>query len=75
MIQDLSANKRYIFFDINNGYPASEKIFYECQKCKDILPSTPKESVICKCKNISIDVDYGRVSVKDPLQFKIFSKE
>jgi hypothetical protein len=55
----------YYQFDPASGYPAGNGMFYECLGCNDILPSLPKVSIICTCKNISIDVDYGRISIKN----------
>jgi hypothetical protein len=65
-------NKIFIPFDASKGYPAGNGIYYECLKCSNIIPSLPTDSVSCQCGNISIDTDYGRVSVKDPEQMRIF---
>jgi hypothetical protein len=65
--------RNYHQFDPASGYPAGENFFYECLKCGEILPSLPKDSIMCSCKNIAIDVDYGRVSIKDNKLVKLFS--
>lgn len=59
-------------FDPAKGYPASKSIFYECGLCGDYISSQPDISVRCKCRNIVIDADAGRVSVKNEEQFKVF---
>lgn len=52
-------------FDPRNGYPAGEHIAYQCLRCGARVPSRPVEFAACDCGNIKIDVDGGRVSVKD----------
>ena len=65
--------KQYIAFDPPEGYPAGRGIFYECCKCGDDLPSAPVGGVACSCRNVVVDGDAGRVSVKNDEQLKIFS--
>jgi hypothetical protein len=62
-------------FDPAFGYPAASHIFYECLRCGDISPSRPDRSIYCKCRNLAIDIDYGRVSVEDHSLFKIFTEK
>lgn len=62
----------YMPFDPAMGYPASKSIYYECGLCGDYIPSKPDRSIRCNCRNIVIDVDAGRVSVKNEEQFKVF---
>jgi len=57
--------KQYIEFDPDQGYPQDDGLFYECQKCHKILPSMPEDNVWCDCYNLCIDVDAGRLAVKD----------
>jgi hypothetical protein len=68
----LNTAKRYLAFDASKGYPAGARIRYECARCGDILESLPEHAVACKCRNVIVDSDAGRVSVKDPDQFLIF---
>ncbi len=65
--------KTYVSVDPARGYPAGANLSYECGVCGDVLPSMPPHAVACKCRNVIVDVDAGRVSVKDPTKFKIFS--
>ena len=67
--------RKYIEFDSRNGYPGGDRIYYECMKCRDYIPSIPDDNVCCQCRNICIDVDAGRVSIKDEKSFKVFSEE
>ncbi len=67
--------KKYIDFNPNSGYPAGEKVFFECLECGDNMHSLPSDNMMCKCRNIRIDVDYGRISVKDHLKMKAYYKE
>ncbi len=66
--------KDYIPFDntLGKGYPTGKKLFYECVKCGDILPSLPKDCISCSCRNIRIDVFAGRLVVENHNFFKIF---
>ena len=47
------------------GWPAGSDIFYKCEICGDIIPSLPDGSVLCSCRNMWLDVDYGRFGGKD----------
>lgn len=65
--------KHYIQFDPNEGYPASRELFYECLRCGEIVPSLPPDSAHCKCRNIMIDTDYGRIKIQDHSQTRLYS--
>jgi hypothetical protein len=71
----MSEEKKYINFDLAKGYPAGDKIQYECVNCGDILLSIPMNSMACKCRNIIVDVDAGRVTVKDGNKFRTYIVE
>ena len=60
-------------FDPSKGYPAGDSIQYECLACGDRLPSMPKQSLACRCRNIVVDVDAGRVAIRDKNNFKAYS--
>lgn len=74
-MSDTGKKRFYQLFNLKSGYPARDNLFYECSKCGDILPSLPKHSLFCSCRNISIDIDYGRISIKEHNQVKLFSEE
>src|SRR4051812_10984200 len=63
----------YRTFDPKTGYPAGADLFYECQKCGGSISSQPAKSMACKCRNITIDVEAGRISVQDQAHVKLFS--
>ena len=65
-------NRKYVSFNPDSGYPAGENMYYECLGCGEVFSSMPDDSVVCSCRNLAIDIDYGRVSVKDHNKLKIF---
>jgi hypothetical protein len=52
-----------------------ENIFYKCNLCQSIFPSTPKDNVSCSCGNISIDKDLNRLFVEDYSNFIILKRK
>jgi hypothetical protein len=71
----MEKKRTYCSFDPQKGYPAGKNLYYECTKCGGVVSSLPEDSVSCGCRNICIDVDYGRVAVKDHQFMKVFSEE
>ena len=67
--------KNYIQFDPATGYPAGSSVYYECTECGELLPSLPAYAVACKCRNIVVDADAGRVSVRKPEMFRAFESD
>lgn len=65
-------NKTYVEVNHSAGYPIGDSVFYECGKCGEELSSNPPHAIACKCRNIVVDTDAGRISVKDESQFKVF---
>jgi len=65
--------KTYHAFNPSSGYPAGSNLFYECLRCGEVVPSRPPDSTHCMCRNIMIDVDYGRIKIQDHAQVKLFS--
>jgi len=66
------SERQYIEFDPGLGYPTGENVYYECLNCKMSIPSIPKVSLGCLCKNILIDLEYGRLSIKDHEKFEAY---
>jgi hypothetical protein len=64
--------RRYLDFDPRSGYPAGRDVFFDCVRCGTVLPSMPLDSMACKCGNVRIDVDYGRIGVTDHELLKAF---
>lgn len=69
--------KRRIYKTINpnRSYPAGKRVFYECGVCGDVLPSWPDESVHCRCWNIRIDADAGRLAIRDHAHARCFCEQ
>ena len=59
-------------FDPATGYPAGPAIHYECDRCGNSVPSMPVNADACRCGNITVDGDAGRVSVKDPTSMRAY---
>lgn len=51
--------------DHSAGYPRAAGIWFECTICGVRLKSDPPSSVACMCRNIIVDVDAGRIAIKD----------
>lgn len=64
----MSKNKLMII-DLNHAVGAtltvSDRTFYQCINCWNILLSNPTDNTRCVCGNVSIDVDTGRAGAKD----------
>jgi hypothetical protein len=54
--------------------PRGKDNFYRCGICEDYISSQPKNSIGCKCHNISIDVDYIHLFVRDFAKFTVVRK-
>jgi len=67
------SDKKYLILNSLAGYRAGEAICYECIICGGTLKSMPEHSVACKCRNIIIDVDAGRIAVKDSSKFRAYT--
>lgn len=50
-------------------------IFYRCEKCGEMIHSVPKNNIGCKCGNIFIDVDYGRLAIDDYSKFIVLKED
>jgi hypothetical protein len=57
-------NQEPVDFRPSDGYPAGPDLYYKCLQCGILVPSFPTENIGCECRNIFIDVESGRVSVK-----------
>ena len=72
-MKEQGSHRLYFGFSPTSGYPAQDNVYYECLKCGDVVPSRPSDSIHCKCRNIMIDVDYGRIKIQEPAQVRMFS--
>lgn len=66
---------RFKNFNPSVGFPAGEKLRYECGICGDMVLSMPTNAAACKCSNIIVDADAGRISVKDETRIKVYEIE
>jgi len=65
---------KLLHFDPKKGYPVGSNLFYRCKSCGDVIPSQPTVSLGCKCRNIFIDIDYARISVKRDRDIELLEK-
>ena len=66
---------KLFLFDPSKGYPVGSQLFYHCKTCDTIVPSQPPDSMGCKCRNVFIDVDYARVSIKRDRDVELLKKD
>lgn len=64
--------RKYLSADFSRGYPVGEKIMYECLSCGAAVSSLPNNAASCECRNIIVDVDAGRVAVKEAGAIRAF---
>jgi hypothetical protein len=62
----------YIEHDFQKGWPAGPDIFYRCERCGDLLPST--EYGECSCRNVYVDIDAGRAGAADESKVRLMKK-
>lgn len=53
-------------FNPQASNPIGPGIFYECRSCGDRLDSGASHAIACRCRNLILDIDAGRISVKNP---------
>lgn len=56
------------------GYPVGPHRFYKCLICSEVLPSRPKDSMQCRCGNVFIDVDAGRMGARDESKIRLLEE-
>ena len=66
--------RQYVSFDPKHGSPVGDDLFDECAKCGDLLPSLPPHTIGCRCGNILIDSDAGRLSILDHSAARLFRR-
>lgn len=44
-------------FDPAGGYPAGDRIYFECTLCGDVIGSQPLDAAECSCGNLVVDAD------------------
>jgi|GEM_PF-2126896 len=51
--------------------PRGADLYYRCRACQGSISSQPADSVGCACGNVSIEVDYHRLVVRDFGRFEV----
>ncbi len=67
--------RKYLSFDPAEACPAGRRLRYECLMCSTTLASIPEHTDSCRCENIVVDVDGGRITVKMPAQMRLYEIE
>lgn len=67
--------RREIHFNPKRGWPSAEGLFYQCMRCGEVIPSKPAVCTGCRCRNIFIDVDAGRLAAEHEDEIKLFVEE
>lgn len=68
----VDVSREYTRFDPDEGYPAARDLFYECVKCGVVIPSLPTDNVRCRCGNVTVDLDAGRLSVRNDTELRLY---
>jgi len=64
--------RKYQTIQPDAGYPVGKNLHYECLVCGQVIPSMPDDDLSCKCRNIMIDVGYGRIKIQDHAKARLF---
>ena len=62
-------------FDPARGYPVGKRVTYTCLACSNDVPSKPSHAEACRCGNIAIDPDAGRISVQHADQIVAYESD
>lgn len=71
----MSRKKTYVEFDPSEGYPRGFGLFYECQRCGDLLYSMEQSNRWCNCFTLCIDVDAGKLGIQEPSLVRLVSMD
>ena len=61
--------------DSKSPTPIGSFFAYECTLCGEILDSVQKNAAACKCRNLIVDSDAGRISIKKYDHVLLLKKE
>ena len=62
-------------FQDTGEVPRGKGIYYHCKKCGSFVASQPIDSIQCSCGNITIDIEYVRLDVRDFKNFELVAKK
>src|SRR5262245_54864674 len=65
--------KEYSSSDFSKSYPGGIDLSYECKRCGDVLPSLPTGFARCKCSNIEISLEDGRMHIESHADARLLS--
>lgn len=54
--------------------PRGSNVFYRCDACEGVIPSTPSVNVGCDCGKVFIDKDYMRLVVENLTKFTVLRR-
>lgn len=71
-MDNMEQRRHYVRFDPALGYLGGPQLFYECLLCGDVVPSIPPKPTDCQCRNIIVDIDAGRMNIRDHTSARLF---
>jgi hypothetical protein len=54
--------------------PRGEDLCYRCDLCNDVVSSATISNAACPCRNIRIDAEYNRLTVRDLAKFSVLRR-
>jgi len=68
------SDRRPLAWMPSDGLPAGARIRYECLLCTGTVASMPARPEACRCGNVFVDVDAGRVRVQAAEQMSAYEE-
>ena len=66
--------RKQLSFTPRGGLPIGADKFLECLECGETVPLSGERNTHCKCQNIGVDADYGRVAIRDWDRVNLFGE-
>ncbi len=63
-----------IAFDPKRSWPRKDGYYYECMICQDTISGMVPTYVRCRCRNLSIDPEAGRMGAREESKIRLFEK-
>jgi len=64
--------KNVLLKDADGAWHVEPNMWYRCLSCNRTVSASPRSSTACKCRNIEIDVGYGRLDIRDETMVEAF---
>lgn len=61
--------------DLHRDRPRSPDLFYLCRRCGSLVASTPPDNQGCRCGDVFVDIDAGRLLLRNPDRVSLLRKE